>query len=256
MTTALGNVIRTVIPERFRPIGYLQSLTRKQTLCRVRLGPFAGMRYGLCSVGSAYIPKLLGTYERELADLVEVVCSRNPELIIDIGAAEGYYAVGLALRNRTSRVIAFESEESGRAALGDMAELNQVTSRIEIRGKCEAADLESTLAGAIFPIVICDVEGYEEHLLDMAAVPSLSSATILVEMHDFVRPGLTDILRERFDGSHHIRCVLQESRSRSDFPWRTVVTAVLPNSYLEWAVSEWRPVRMSWLWMDPRTSRS
>jgi hypothetical protein len=30
-----------------------------------------------------------------------------------------------------------------------------------------------------------------------------------------------------------------------------VVTGLLPRSYLNWAVSEWRPTRMSWLWMRP-----
>ena len=38
--------------------------------------------------------------------LVNHACSKNPNLIIDIGAAEGYYAIGLAVRNPSSRVIA------------------------------------------------------------------------------------------------------------------------------------------------------
>jgi hypothetical protein len=27
---------------------------------------------------------------------------------------------------------------------------------------------------------------------------------------------------------------------------------VFPARYVDWAVSEWRPVRMSWLWMKPK----
>ena len=42
-----------------------------------------------------------------------------------------------------------------------------------------------------------------------------------------------------------------EERSRDEFPWRTLGTSVLPRRYLDWAVSEWRPERMSWLWMQP-----
>jgi len=63
--------VRKAVPGQFRPITYLTSLTRRRTGCRVHAGPFKGMRYGLISVGSAYIPKLLGTYERELAILIE-----------------------------------------------------------------------------------------------------------------------------------------------------------------------------------------
>jgi hypothetical protein len=72
-------------------------------------------------------------------------------------------------------------------------------------------------------------------------------------MHDFVRPGLTKLLCGRFEQTHRLQCVLQEPRCRTEFPWRTIGTTLLPWSYLDWAVSEWRPVRMSWLWMVPRT---
>ncbi len=250
----LIRTIRKIFPERYRPIGYLTSLAQGRTQCRIRSGPFTGMRYGLMAVGSAYIPKLLGIYERELAPLIELVCSQMPECIIDIGAAEGYYAVGLAMRNTSARVIAFEAEEQGRASLLRTAELNEVSARIEIRGRCEAADLETTLGAARSPIVVCDVEGYEEQLLDPKTVPSLRKATILVELHEFVRSGITELLLTRFAPTHQIRQVHQERRSRNEFPWRTFGTTVLPNSYLDWAVSEWRPSPMSWLWMEPISS--
>ncbi len=122
----LARVIRKIIPEHYRPIGYLTSLTRERTQCRVYSGPFTGMRYGPTAVGSAYIPKLLGTYERELAPLIEQACSQSPRWIVDIGAAEGYYAVGLAMRNKSAQVIAFEDEERGRVSLLRTAELNEV----------------------------------------------------------------------------------------------------------------------------------
>jgi hypothetical protein len=246
-----AHIIRKIIPEEYRPIGYLTSLTRKRTRRRIRSGPFAGMQYGMSSVGSAYIPKLLGIYERELAAVIENLCVRRSQLIVDIGAAEGYYAVGLAIRNPWSRVIAFEMEAAGRTALRNMALLNGVASRIEIRGKCEPVDLESALVNVESPFVICDVEGNEESLLDPAAVPTLKNSSILVEMHDFVRPGLSDAVRNRFEPTHDVRLIGQQPRSRTDFPWRTLGTALLPGFYLDWAVSEWRPVPMTWLWMQP-----
>jgi hypothetical protein len=252
-SAGVAQLVRHLIPKRFRPIGYLESLAQRRTKCQVHSGPFKGMHYGKSSVGSAYIPKLLGIYERELAPLVEQACSGEQLLIVDIGAAEGYYAVGFALRNRSARVIAFEMEEAGRIALREMAQLNGVVERISIRGKCEALDLEAVLVGARSPLVVCDVEGYEEQLLDPVEVPSLARATILVEMHDFIRPGITDVIRARFKRTHDIVARLQADRSRRDFPWRTLGTTLLPCSYLDWAVSEWRPVRMSWLWIKPRT---
>ena len=80
-------------------------------------GPFKGVRYIDTAQGSAYIPKLLGIYERELTPQIEDLISLQPVLIVDLGAAEGYYAVGLAMRLKSAQVIAFEMEHSGQAAL-------------------------------------------------------------------------------------------------------------------------------------------
>jgi predicted RNA methylase len=203
------------------------------------------------SVGSAYIPKLLGIYENELAAQVEEICRRKPGLIVDIGAAEGYYAIGLAVRNPQAKVIAFEMEPKGQAALREMSTLNEVSNRVEVRGKCEPSDLAATLENTGEPVVICDVEGYEEKLLDPQAVPALAKAAILVELHDFIIPGITKELQQRFATTHRIEHIWQQPRSRSQFPWRTFGTMLLPKSYLDWSVSEWRPTRMAWLWMEP-----
>ena len=247
----IASLVRKIVPARFRPIGYLLHLTRERTDCRVMAGPFAGMRYVTDSVGSAYVPKLLGTYESELALQVESICHRKPSLIIDIGAAEGYYAIGLAVRNPQARVIAFEMDVQGQAALREMASLNGVAGRVEIRGKCEPTDLAAVLGDTPSPVIVCDVEGYEQNLLDLKAVPALARATVLLELHDFIIPGITEELLARFSGTHRIEHIWQQPRSREQFPWRTFGTSLLPKSYLDWSVSEWRPVRMAWLWMEP-----
>src|SRR6266536_4427969 len=120
------NFIRRVVPKRFRPIGYLEHLVHTRNGGKILHGPFAGMRYITDSVGSALVPKLLGIYERELNGCIERACARQLPLIVDVGAAEGYYAIGLTRRNPNARVIAFEMEEKGRAALRRMADLNGI----------------------------------------------------------------------------------------------------------------------------------
>ena len=247
----IADLIRRLIPKRFRPIGYIEHLVAGRTGGRVNRGPFAGMKYISAAVGSAYVPKLLGIYERELAQTIEGACACRFTLIIDIGAAEGYYAVGLALRNREARVVAFEMERKGRQALKEMLRINHVDSRVEIRGKCELGDLEIILQNEPRSLILCDVEGDEEILLNPAAVPELSRAHLLVEMHDFIHPGITERMIRRFKATHVVERIWQVPRSRAEMPWRTLGTALLPRRYLDWAVSEWRPVKMSWLWMKP-----
>lgn len=248
----IAGFLRIIIPKRLRPIGYIEHLVDTNTGGRVRGGPFAGMRYIHGAVGSAYVPKLLGIYERELNQCIEQACALNFPLIVDIGAAEGYYAVGLARRNPDARIIAFEMEEKGQAALRQMAQLNDATPRVDVRGKCELENLQSALARADRSLVVCDVEGYEENLLKPKAIPALARAHLLVEMHDFIRPGVTELITKRFTPTHAVHRIWQEPRNRGDMPYRTLGTALLPGRYLDWAVSEWRPVRMSWLWMEPK----
>lgn len=250
--SAIARLIRTLVPKRFRPIGYIEHLVNRRTGGRVKGGPFAGTKYIYGAVGSAYVPKLLGIYERELNEYVEQACSLHPKLIVDIGAAEGYYAIGLALRNPDATVIAFEMEEKGQDALKEMANMNNVASRVDVRGKCEVAELQAVLKGAERALIICDVEGDEEKLLNPEIISELCRAHLLVEMHDFIHPGVSDRVIDRFTKTHEVRRIWQEPRSHDDIPYRTLGTAFLPSRYLDWAVSEWRPERMSWLWMEPR----
>lgn len=283
--------LRKIIPVSLRPIRHLENLVRVQTGGRVRQGPFAGLRYINRAVGSAFIPKLLGIYERELNGCIEQACAAQFPLIVDVGAAEGYYAIGLARRNPQARVIAFEMEEHGREALREMAELNGIEvapnadtlrsqnaesestkpvkpagpisasplfsvsafSQIELHGKCEFENLQATLVSADRSLVVCDVEGYEEFLLVPEKIPALARATLLVEMHDCFRPGLTELITERFGATHHVERIWQEPRTRADFPFTSWGTRLFPKRYVDWAVSEWRPVRMSWLWMKPKS---
>jgi hypothetical protein len=249
--STVATIIRKVVPKRFRPIGYLEHLVETRTGGRVKAGPFAGLRYIRGAVGSAYVPKLLGTYERELNDCLEEACGFGFSCIIDIGAAEGYYAVGLARRNPDARVIAFEMDPKGRKALEEMATLNEVGQQIAVRAKCGPGDLQAALPSGGKALVVCDVEGDEDVLLDPDQVPKLRRAHILVEMHDFIQRGITENMIERFAATHQVKRIWQQPRSRAEMPWRTVGTALLPGRYLDWAVSEWRPVQMSWLWMKP-----
>jgi hypothetical protein len=194
---------------------------------------------------------LLGVYERELRPIVEAITALEPARIVDIGAAEGYYAVGLALRNPRTTVIAYEQTAEGRDLLTGMAALNGVTDRLNIYGRCEPEDLRVQLGSPGRTVVICDVEGYEEKLLNPVSVPELRSSWILVELHEFVVPGITETLRKRFKPTHRITHVWQTGRGREDYPYRSWYTRLLPRAYATYLVQEFRPERMSWFWLEP-----
>ncbi|HYT43403.1 MAG TPA: hypothetical protein VEP90_13780, partial [Methylomirabilota bacterium] len=50
--------------------------------------------------------RLTGNYEIELHPTINKAISRNPHIIVNIGSAEGYYAIGLALALPNAKVRA------------------------------------------------------------------------------------------------------------------------------------------------------
>ena len=93
------------------------------------------------------MPMLLGTYECELNPAVETICEAGCDRIIDIGAAEGYYAVGMALRNPGVPLVGFEMNASVRYYLRRLARRNGVRPRIKILGECTPPALRDRARG-------------------------------------------------------------------------------------------------------------
>ena len=164
-------------------------------------GPFEGLSYGnLEAHCSALHPKLLGSYEMELIPTIRDAIDRKYATIADVGAAEGFYAIGLALKIPGAKVIAFEQEEDARGELAALAALNHVAERIEIRERCEPQDLAEI--GIEQGLMILDCEGYEENLLSTEMISTLKSWDFLIETHDGISPEVTMRLEERFSKTH------------------------------------------------------
>jgi hypothetical protein len=190
-------------------------------------GPFAGLTYPDASATSL-IPKLLGIYERELHRAVEAAIDAEPEVIVNVGAADGYYAVGLARRCPSAVVRAFEADAGQRALLARVAAANGVG--LDIGGAATAEDV----AGAL---VFMDCEGCEAALL---RPDRLRSATVIAELHDFIEPGIGEAIAARFAATHEVDfvCTAPQPAARGDA--------------VALAVSEYRPGPMRWAVMNPR----
>ena len=214
---------------------------------RVLSGPFAGMNYTTESSGSAFCPKLLGTYEKEIAPVIESAIQGGYEMIVDIGAAEGYYAVGLSLKVPAARVVAFEQSTDARRMLRELAALNHAD-RLEVRETCSRETLSEILSAAP-TLIVCDVDGAELELLDPAAIEKLAHCDILLETHDCFQPRLSRQLMARFSPSHDVAVIPSQKRRARDCP------AGLPLSHRDarLAVQEHRPGPQSWFWMRRRT---
>lgn len=178
-------------------------------------GPFKGLKYAsLEAYGSKLMPKFMGTYEHELHHIIEELPKRkNYKHIIDIGAAEGYYAIGLAKLFPQAKVIAYETSQKGRDLIKEMSVLNNVQQSIQIECECTVKTLNQHLMES--GLILCDCEGYELELLDPVKLPQLGCNDMIIELHDYASQGLTvsEKMKLRFENTHHITFInLQENK--------------------------------------------
>jgi hypothetical protein len=217
----LPDGVRTPLRVLLTPKWHLATfLVRAAARRSVVAGPFRGMKIELSGLSSRHLVSyILGSAELELRDVVNRIIERAYRTVLNIGAADGYYAVGLAVRSPATRIEAFEALPKFHAVIERSAGANGVSDCIAIRGACDVNALRHHLRAAASPtLILMDIEGGEIELLDLAAIPELQHADILVETHDAFVAHATETLIDRFRATHDVECYTARPRMLTDFP--------------------------------------
>lgn len=219
---------------------------------RVASGPFAGMVFpDSKDRGGGWLPRVLGAYESELSEIVETIISDRPAHVIDIGCAEGYYVVGLAMRLPESQITAFDIADEERAICRRMADANAVGDRVVIEDACSEETLLSLDAG-IRRLVICDCEGCEQRLITRAVTWHLRRSWFVIECHDFVVPGITLHLQDLLSQTHEVMVVASvPDASKADSLCVSAIADAEPRSVRVHVYGEGRPCLMHWVVAKP-----
>lgn len=155
----------------------------------VKYGPFTGLHldretwWGKLDLGS----QCLGLYEKEILNLIEATEAGHYRTFIDIGAADGYYAIGMLVSGKVGRTICFEQTEKGRSVIAENWKKNRSVGELTILGEANAssfatlnpADLENAL-------VLVDIEGFEFELITDEVLSLLKSSTVVIEIHHWM----------------------------------------------------------------------
>jgi hypothetical protein len=206
-------------------------------------GPFAGLSYaGIdLSMVDAAAAKLTGTYEHDLAELFR---AERHSTFVDIGCADGYYAVGAAVAESAVRIQAYDLAKSARRVCTALAKGNGVEDRVEVRGRFDLAEAErSVLESAL---VLVDIEGGELQLLDEPMVSAFRRSTVIVEVHEHLAPGVSRELPARFAKTHDVRRIDETP------PPVPAVMSTWATHDIALALDETRPPGMHWLLAVPR----
>lgn len=217
-------------------------------------GPFKGMKYpALSSVGSSLFPKLLGSYERELHQVTEGFFSENYSEIVDIGCAEGYYAIGLGLKLINAKVYAYDSDATARELCCQMAKVNNMKNRIIIKETCTAKELEDfKFTGKA--LIICDCEGYEKYLFNEQNVANLKNCDLLIEMHDFIDLNISGKMIDLFTDTHDLQIIksIDDIEKAKTYIYEETNSLSLEEKWKLY--QEWRPSIMEWLICTPKNA--
>jgi hypothetical protein len=229
----------------------IQNTLLEKSGVRVLQGPLEGLNFVEQSSEGCHVAKLLGCYEQPLQPYLTRAIKRNYETVINIGCAEGYYAVGLAVAMPTTISLAFDTDLNAQKACADLAEKNDVSDRVKIGAhfNIEKFDDYKTHNALVF----CDIEGSEKGLLDPSRAPALANFDIIVESHECLVKGITAELVERFSSTHDIvRIDDVGARAIEGAPKWFSELAHLDQLLATW---EWRSGPTPWLVMDAKNKQ-
>ncbi len=218
----------------------------------VAYGPFRGLKFiqnpwwSFADRASMFF----GLYEQEVLESLQNV-PPDYRTFVDLGAADGYYGVGVLVNTMFDRSYCFEISEEGRYVVGLNAALNNVSDRVIIKGIAEKDFYKHLSEDELKRVVILiDIEGAEFDLLCPETLQALKDAIIIVEMHEwFFKDGDSRLqkLKDDAKATHSLTTLTMGSRDPSKFDELKEF-----HDTDRWLLcSEGRKKLMTWLRFDP-----
>jgi len=219
---------------------------------KILAGPFTGMPYYKKVIWGPITSKWIGSYEEELHPVVSEIISNNYTKIIDVGAAEGYYAVGFAYMCPNSQILSYDIDPIARFRQKQLAKMAGI-SNLEILKYCSHVELNRVASEGC--LVMSDVEGFELELINPIKCEALKHCDILVEIHKadgLDVPQVEEAIAERFLRTHEITRFGVTPRDVGAYQKRLPALAECSLQEIEFALEEGRMPTQRWLWMKTK----
>ena len=152
---------------------------------KVAHGIFKEMKLNKNIYWSKYdlITHILGVYEEHILDQLVKFSNLNNKIFIDIGAADGYFAIGSAYSGLFKKIYAFEIQKNGREVLHENAKANNCDKNIIIKSEANFNSLKEIINTEKDAVILIDIEGDEFNLLNYETLKLLSNSNIIIELH-------------------------------------------------------------------------
>ena len=194
---------------------------------------------------------LLGLYDQEvLASLTQL--PKKYQYFIDIGAADGYYGVGVIVGKFFKKSFCYEISEQGQKTIEANAKINDVTAKIEIRGKAVSnfyKDFSQNEADQ--SVLFVDIDGGEFELFSSEIFEKFKNSVVFFELHEWLFPdGKERLERLKNDAEKHFKITTLTTTSRDLSVFEELREMSDSDRWL--ICSERRPRLMTWWRLDPK----
>ena len=154
---------------------------------KIMYGPLKGlildknyMSWSRVDLGSI----ILGFYEQEVLEEL-VMISNTRKVFIDVGAADGIFAVGLLAANIFDQSICFEIDDQAKRNILNLAKKNNLENKITIYDEASVSKMQSmNLISWDDVCLLVDIEGDEFDFITSEMIETIKGSSLIIEIHD------------------------------------------------------------------------
>ena len=218
----------------------------------VAYGTFKGMKLNPNPWWSKndLVTQILNVYENHVLEKL-IHFSKKKLDFINIGAGDGYFAIGVAFAKMFEKVYAFESSEIAQDLLRQNIEINKCNDIIKIKSVANFESLKNIISNGNSAVILIDIEGFEFELLNEELLKCLNNCYVICELHP-------TLVLNGYEKQHQLI-----SRSKNIFNSSIIHRETYnPNQFIELdqfsdeerliAFGEGRNNNMKWLVLEPK----
>ena len=217
----------------------------------VAFGEFQGVKLNGKSKWSGFKDtgsKILGLYENQVIKWI-VNQHKKFDLFVDVGAADGFYAIALLKSKKIDRAITYEISIDDRIICENMSKLNSVFNKISIEGEARRLDLINLLRTPLSTLVLIDIEGEEFNLINLDLLETAKNHSMIIEIHAMPKTEDFEKFYKLCQSFHNCEILTGSERT---FPLDEFTSGLTDNERAL-LLSEGRPFNMNWFALTPRS---
>ena len=157
--------------------------------------------------------KIYGFYENKIQQKLKDI---NNPILIDIGAADGFFAIGSLKSKICEFCYAFEETKKSRENLSKTAKINNVQNKLSIIGKVTKDNFFTLLPSKINfskVTILCDIEGGEFDFFSDEILATIRCSNIIIEIHKNHNKNLEIDLLERVKKYFDVSIIIDNDKN-------------------------------------------